>query len=385
MKKSFLHMLLLLIGLWVATQSQSAPSNFKEGKCRAYGVNFFDVFTRLLGESSRDPVDAFSELARYRVAFVRFAAGGYWPSDWQLYVRDPEAHFARLDSVVDAAERAGIGLIPSLFWNYAAIPDLVGEPMTAWRDPRSKTIAFMREYTERLVARYRHSRAIWVWEFGNEMNLYVDLPNGDKWLPKVRRDKGTPASRSFKDEISLVDLSNATEIFEATVRAQGATQPLSTGGGMPRPYAFHNWKRKTWDLDDPGQFSEILQRQNPMGFQLFSVHLYPHHESKYPKLGENYDAILDRVSRAAEATGGVVFIGEFGVSGNGNRAKAEFDRIVSAISRSRVALAALWVYRFDWQRATYDVRPGGPREYQLARLRDENAVFAEKGTLCGFN
>ena len=43
--------------------------------------------------------------------------------DNDLYLKDKEAYFRRLDSVVRAAEEQGIGLIPSLFWNLATVPE----------------------------------------------------------------------------------------------------------------------------------------------------------------------------------------------------------------------------------------------------------------------
>src|SRR3954447_473467 len=53
---------------------------------RALGVNYFDGFTRTLHDAGRTNYDAgFAELARRKIPFARFCAGGFWPSDWALY------------------------------------------------------------------------------------------------------------------------------------------------------------------------------------------------------------------------------------------------------------------------------------------------------------
>ena len=133
----------------------------RDGKpFQAIGVNYFDCFARTL----RDPADrsyeqGFAELARRGIPFCRFMACGYWPKDWDLYLRDRRRYFRLLDRVVRAAERHGIGLIPSLFWHSATVPDIVGEPRNQWGNPRSKTHAFMRRYVREVVTRYHEMQA----------------------------------------------------------------------------------------------------------------------------------------------------------------------------------------------------------------------------------
>ena len=94
---------------------------------RGIGVNYYDAFTRMLGQTARTNYDAgFRELAAKRIPFARFSAGGYWPLDWGLYQTNRSEYFARLDGVVQSAARHGIGLIPSFFWDMSTVPDLVG-------------------------------------------------------------------------------------------------------------------------------------------------------------------------------------------------------------------------------------------------------------------
>ena len=135
----------------------------RDGKpYRGIGANYFSLFGRTL----HDPRDKsyreqFVRLSKANIPFVRFMACGFWPIDWELYLRDKEAYFQRLDDVVKSAEESGIGLIPSLFWHVSTVPDLVGEPMDQFGNPKSKTAAFIRQYTEEVVLRYKDSPAIW--------------------------------------------------------------------------------------------------------------------------------------------------------------------------------------------------------------------------------
>jgi hypothetical protein len=114
---------------------------------RALGVNYFNAFIRTLHDGNDTSYNAgFSVLAAHHIRWARFAACGFWPVDMKLYQTDREQYFRRMDGVIRSAERHGVGLVPSLFWHMAMVPDLVGEPCSAWGDPASKTHVFMRQY-----------------------------------------------------------------------------------------------------------------------------------------------------------------------------------------------------------------------------------------------
>ena len=110
-----------LISMVLPVAGASGLSTNKRGELllrgvpfRGIGVNYYDAFTRTLGQPARTNYDAgFRELAARRIPFARFSAGGYWPRDWGLYQTNRAEYFARLDGVVRSAERHGVGLIPS--------------------------------------------------------------------------------------------------------------------------------------------------------------------------------------------------------------------------------------------------------------------------------
>ncbi len=350
----------------------------KDGKpYRGIGANYFDLFIRLL----EDPGDAsyrrgLADLSAAGVPFVRFAAGGFWPKDYDLYLNHKEAYFRRLDRVVREAQRQNVGLIPSLFWYYAAVPDLVGESIDQWGNPQSKTIEFMKRYTREVVTRYKDSTAVWGWELGNEYNLSVDLPNASTHRPKIVPSLKTALTRGARDELTSPAMITACVEFARTVRRYDPDRIILSGHGVPRPSAYHNTLQRSWQRDTAAQFGEILRRDNPDPINTISVHVYATKASEYPAGAASPDELIGIVQRHAQAAGKPLFLGEFGVAADGDRQReAEaFSRYLQAIERHRVPLAAFWVYDFRRQEGQWNVTAGNQRAYMLKLIGDANAA-----------
>ncbi len=349
----------------------------KDGKpYRGIGVNYFDAFARTL----KDPSDTsyregFAELARLGIPFCRFMACGFWPSDWKLYFEDKERYFALLDGVVRAAEERGIGLIPSLFWHTATVPDLVGEPRDQWGNPDSKTHAFLRSYVREVVTRYRDSPAIWGWEFGNEYNLDADLPNAAKHRPKIVPQLGTPKTRSARDDLTHDMIAAAFAAFAREVRRCDPRRVIFTGNSAPRPSAWHQWKELSWTQDTPEQYADRLLRDNPDPVNSVTVHIYWDTAKRFGR-NVSVEKFLARTREAAARAGKALFVGEFGAPTAQKREKApvaqRFRRILAAIEKTGVPLAALWVYDLDHQAKTWNITSANSRSYQLEAIAEAN-------------
>lgn len=329
------------------------------------GVNYYDAFTRTLGETTRTNYDAgFRELAARRIPFARFSAGGYWPREWALYRTNRSEYFARLDGVVKSAEQHGIGLIPSFFWQMSAVPDLVGEPCNRWGDPDSRTVAFMREYTRALVTRYSPSPAIWGWEFGNEYNLAADLPNASEHRPPVAPGLGTPAHRTAEDDLTHAAIRVALREFAREVRKYDPQRIIVSGNAFPRVSAWHQAHEKSWKQDTREQFEEMLAADNPSPMNTLSVR------------GYDLTTDIDRLAQAmtvAQAAKKPLFVGEFGVPGAATgESKVKFGAILSAIETHRVPLSALWVFDFDGQAEDWNVNATNGRSWQLDAIQQAN-------------
>jgi hypothetical protein len=329
------------------------------------GVNYYDAFTRTLDQTARTNYDAgFRELAARKIPFARFSAGGYWPRDWALYQTNRSKYFAQLDDVVKSAERHGIGLIPSLFWQISAVPDLVGEPCNRWGNTNSRTIAFMRKYTRELVTRYTKSPAIWGWEFGNEYNLAADLPNASEHRPPVVPSLGTPAQRTAEDDLTHTAIRVAFREFALEVRKHDPHRIIVSGNAFPRVSAWHQAQEKNWKPDTREQFAEVLAVDNPSPMNTLSA--------------RGYDLIadigrLDQAMTVARAVKKPLFVGEFGVPGATTaESKEKFTTILAAIETHRVPLSALWVFDFDGQAKDWNVNATNDRSWQLDAVQQAN-------------
>lgn len=307
-------------------------------------------------------------------------ACGFWPSDWDLYLNDKPAYFARLDAVVRSAETNNIGLIPSLFWNMATVPDLVGEPVDQLGNAESKTLAFIRQYTREVVARYRGSRAVWGWEFGNEYALAVDLPNAEAHRPPVWPALKTALRRTARDELSSQAMLTAFAAFAETARSLDAGRILSTGNALPRACAFHNTLEKSWETDSSAQFESVLMRDNPGPFDTLCVHVYPEDKAAYPGGVTNLAALITALQAQAQKHKKPLFIGEFGAPATPDTEgeRARFEELAAAIETNAVPLSALWVFDHAGQENEWNVTFANRRAYMLRRIGAANRALARE-------
>jgi hypothetical protein len=357
----------------------------KDGKpFYGVGINYFSCLIRITGmvpngpnPDNRDYVEGFRTLKSYNIPFVRFAAGGFFPDDWKLYQTDKDTYFRLFDGLVAEAEKQDIGLIPSLFWTYSTVPDLVGETLDQLGNPASKTLAFIRKYTTEVVSRYKDSPAIWAWEFGNEWIHEADLPPPEAGRGWVAPQFGTPAVRSAKDKMFRENIYVAYREFERAVRSIDQTRPLLTGDVMPRPAGWHNHHRGTWDTDTPEQWREIFLLDNP--FETTSAHFYYYDKDKPPRDAgvREYDPeqqmkFLMKISREA---GKPLFIGEFGQTPKVQLADQfqQVETLLRLIKENGVQLSALWNYDFEHEdQAWCNITPTNERSGMLNGLKNVN-------------
>jgi hypothetical protein len=319
---------------------------------RGVGVNYYDVFLRTLRNPADDSYrDGLRKLAANHIPFVRFACGGYYASDYRLYIQDKDAYFRRLDNVVHAAEETKVGLIPSLFWVTYGVPDLVGEPRDGWGNSQSKVRQFMRTYTREVVSRYVNSPAIWGWEFGAEFNLAVDFPDPLRHLPPVNSKLGTPASRGPHDALTSEMFLDALSDFARTVRAIDGERILLSGNGCPRPAAYHMHKERKYAGDTPEQFSTMLLYENPGPYKPICVHASPRTISKYfAGRPASFDQLMRICVSAGRSAAKPLYLEEF-ITGTPKMPMAStasrrqtVSEVLAAIQSNNVPLASAWVY-----------------------------------------
>jgi len=328
---------------------------------RGIGINYFSCFLRTLKDGNDTSYDeGFATLAEKGIPFARFCATGFWPRDMKLYVEDREEYFRRLDGVVSAAEKHGIGLVPSLFWYYACVPDLVDEPMDQWANPNSKTQAWMRNYVREVVTRYRDNPTIWAWELGNEFSLHGDLPNAEHARPKTHHSLGTPDSRSARDDLTYHMIGKAFTAFATAVRKHDPDRLIFTGDSFPRLSAWHQEKEGSWKHDSMEQFAEMLTRANPDPISGISLHAYEYDDQR-----------LDVAMAVARKLNKPVFVGEFGAQHETPEQIAKCRRLLKTIIDHEIPLAALWVFDHA-QQADFNVTADNGRAWQLDMVAEAN-------------
>ena len=349
---------------------------------RALGVNYFNAFSRTLKAGNDTSYDAgFNVLAARHIRWVRFAASGFWPVDMKLYQDDRAEYFRRMDGVVRSAEKHGIGLVPSLFWHKAMVPDLVGEPCNAWGDSASKTHAFMRQYTREVVTRYLNSPAIWGWQLGNEYNLSADLDF--KWSkPVVAPAMGTPATRSPSDSLTTTMVNTALSAFADEVRKYDKHRFISSGHAVTRANAYNLLHKTAWINDTPEQNRKAFALQNPPGIDLLSAHLYTFPENKLWDIER-----LEQVAADARALGRPLMIGEFQIPeayvehANTPEIRKAFRSFLRRVDASGVSLAAVWVFDFPpHDKEQCNITHTNSRGWQLDEMGAMNLVWAKQAT-----
>ena len=336
---------------------------FLDGKpYRGVGINYYDLFTRISAKpSDESTLEGLRKLAEAGIPFVRFNAGGFTERDWQRYLDDPKGFLEPFDRVVRTAEEAGIGLIPSLFWN-PIHQKTVGERREAWGDPGSQTIALMRRYVADVVGRYKESPAIWAWELGNEWNLKADLPNAASF-----RKEG----EDERDDLESQQMAVAIKEFAAAVRKLDARRALITGHSHPRAQAWHNTAERSWKPDSIEQWREVILRDNTDAMDTIGLHIYG--DTEAPETGGQWSTdwadYLTKLRTLADEKKLPVFIGEFGLAEGGKRnpeqVKERFREILKAMEDARVDMAAAWVYDLGNQEGTWNITFDNDRAYIL--------------------
>lgn len=335
---------------------------------RGVGVNYFDLFSRTLADAgATNHWQNLRMLATNGIPYVRFMAGGFWPSEQGLWQTNRAEFLKRYDGLVRAAEDAGIGLIPCFCWHPATVPDVVGEPVKSWGNPESRTHSWMREYVGEMVRRGKASSAIWAWEFGNEFNLPADLPNAADHRPAVVPEMGTPRNRTADDELTHEHIRKAVSEFGKEVRRWDPDRLLISGNGFPRKSAWHQKSRGTWDADTDAQWKQMLLEDNPNPVNSLSGRLYGPEER-------------DRLSwamAAARESGKPLIVGEFGVPGPDTPMNRDrFRLLLTRLEREKVAMAALWVFDFIGQSGEWSVEPSNDRAWQLEEVTAFNRRLA---------
>ena len=354
------------------------------------GVNYIDAFTRTLQSSEdRSYEGGFEDLRSNEIRLARVALIPWWPYEFKLYFEDKAEFYRRLDAFVQSAEKNKIGLIFSFYFKSSAVPDMMQEPQNAYGDPKSRTIDFVRTFTKEVVERYRNSPAIWGWEFGNEMDLFVDLPEGNRGGDSVgpifdKKNKNSwwcPAVRTEKDSLKTADMLHAMKVFAESVRALDSSRILLTGNARPREGAWHINHQGKWGKDSPEQYLEMLMLWNPEPY-LITQHIYRQDE------GVTFFDQVRADFRYAQKNKRGYYLGEWGWglqikdrldepenAEKTARMKLEVEEFLRVIEEEGMQISTMWVYDFSTKSVDsqwFSFTGKNRRSWVLEKLRDFN-------------
>jgi hypothetical protein len=318
---------------------------------RGIGANLHDAFLRHWEHPGDLTYDRdFATLEAEGIPFARIFATYFEPDAMMEYVNHREDYLAKLDGVVASAEKHHVGLIMSLFWWSATVPDLVHEPRSAWGDPDSKTIAFMREYTRTIVSRYKDSATVWAWEFGNEYSLDADLPNAADWRPHINTYFGWPEKRTKADDLTTSMILVAFTEFGKVVREIDPDRAITTGNACPRIMADLQRRTLQWgNPDTRAKFRANLALVNPDPFDTLAIHLYRGDlAGRFGLSQATYGDVLAEAMKVSASEKKPLLALEFGSAlghdglNTPDAVRKDFEVKLKAIVDSRVPLAAFW-------------------------------------------
>ena len=383
---------------------------------RVFGVNWYDAFSRYMENcSDRSFVTGFDYLAAHNIPVARIHVRGHGPAGWKLYFEDKEEYYRRMDDFIAVAEQKKTGLLIDLLGGVDPIGDIVNEAVKAgylipgidFRPPSplnrdiynlptyaeyrtdlgredSGSNAFIAYFTKEFVTRYKNSPAVWGWEFANEANNTVDLPNINHFRPQPspslgyllsRDDTGVPAWTSA-DDITREHIRVAKTEFARSVRAADSWRFICSGDSRPRPSAYNNWKYHNWGVDTKAEIVQVLPMDNPAPVDTTSLHIYQMTEPYFADgpvsielVTGDYEAFLAFFKNASDNIRRPMIIGEWGAPGDGTTQdeKTTYHRFLKALVDTEVQLSLLWNFdnRHPGQIDEWAVNPGTAKEYQL--------------------
>lgn len=335
------------------------------------GVNCYNLFNQCFsdGYSAEKAKRTLDILAEHQIGVVRFNCGGYLHHDIKNnYINNKTEYLRLLSEIATYAEEKKIGLIPSFFWLYYAVPNLYDEPIRSWGREDSSTVAFMREYTENIVRTLTDYKAIFAWEFGNEFNLSCDLPNAAEHMPALPSGSNRK-ERTKEDYLSATDVEYAITEFAKVIHSIDTSGRMITSGNATlRPSQFNQLRFNNWAQDSREQFSIITSMFTPDGVDTVSEHVYFTSQKTF---GEE----LTLAEYLAEATANArnlkkaYFVGEWGGGDDNNY--DSYRAIGNAFVDAGVQLVLLWNFNMVEGSIEYSFSADSERGTELLNIVGE--------------
>ncbi len=220
------------------------------------GLNCYNLLTvAYSSHKADDSLEMLDNMADRGVTFVRFNLVGHSSRDWAEFEQNRQSQLDVLERILDRADERHVLLLPSFFWLSYGLTDYFEEKETAWNDQKSKTFTYAMNFTDTMFEIMKDHKCIAGWEFGNEYNLEVDIPN--------------------RKEISAADVNFAFEKWATKVRtADEHGRMITSGNAILRKTQYHLYTEKNWTTDTLEQKKEITALFHPDPMDVVSEHIY---------------------------------------------------------------------------------------------------------------
>ncbi|MES1147308.1 MAG: cellulase family glycosylhydrolase, partial [bacterium] len=300
-------------------------------KSHPVGLNKYDLVRQYLGRNATGPISeplhqttlamakrAIRDAAIVKAPFFRFAASMTRPrkpgadEDLELWLHNQEAHWRRIDALMDDLDGVGIRAVPVFLWNYQQFPSITHETT---RDlitrTESKSYRMFMSYVGQFINRYKDRKTILFYDLTNELNLYVDRDIEASCKAEPSRDK---------EECALVRNMTSGEMeafmarFAADVRKLDPNHKLSSGFSMPLRNAAHLRRDRADVRDDTMADLEEVLTATHKDCDIVSVHYYDHAEQniRFDAKDKFDPSLLRKVKAIADKLHKPLFVGEFG-------------------------------------------------------------------------
>jgi len=310
--------------------------------------------------------------------FIRFSSLNFWPIDINAtYLANHSLYWQTMDQLINDAQSYNCLLMPSLFWQLYAFPDLFNEPTGQLFDlsQPSKARNAQVDYVKTFVQRYQNNPTIVAWELGNEYNLNVDL-NATQQQPAIAPGRGTPAYRTAKDNITTDMYIQWQKLMVDTIHQYNTInpRPISSGNAITRSDAtwlrdnYYNPNPPPITFDTREQFYNLSYYQNYY-VDWISVHIYGGNDNERWNYTDPYSADLlydCQIAANYYSPAKFLYVGEFGDPLPGNR--TFIKNVLAVMDNAKLTLGTIWIWEFYQDNSTTS------SEYSINIGRDDDII-----------
>jgi len=377
---------------------------YLEGKPFAeISFNKFDLFWPLYDQlaegkqlNSSNPAlqaqdKALRDLQELGFKTIRIFALPWGPAGPDSYA-DPQKRknlYAALDKTLELCDAHDIRVVWSL--GAGSFTDTKLDPAKGWlygeeqqrelisnRESRGRKLLY--RYIDETVARYRHRKAVLMWEISNEVTLSADI--GD-------------ANRVYNGERmpSLKDVAGFFNDVALRIKAVDPLRLVCSGGSNMRESQWHLYQGQGWKTDTfEEQFSCFKLLYGTSAVDVIDIHSYPDNKPGYAILNENGQKLwLDHTGymTIAKRLGKPLMIGELGLHAiartdkktweetpdyfesydDAKAAKPWVMKTLNGVIDAGVPLSYWWCYQSDRANTQKD-----PQHFDIDRERNPEMV-----------